>query len=246
MRLHGKGAVVTGASRGIGGAIARRLASDGASVIVNYCSNEEAALRVVHEIMGAGGTAYAVQADVSRTDEAHRLFEQAIGCLGRLDILVNNAGYAEFLPLDRITEAHVRRHVDTNFTGVVSAIQEAARRFGSEGGRIVNITSGAAQATPPGASIYSATKAAVEALTKTYAAELGPRGITVNAVAPGLTVTDMLNAVMPHEVQQSLISQTPLRRLGAPEDIADVVAFLASDDARWVTGQIVAASGGFR
>src|SRR5581483_8770089 len=172
------------------------------------------------------------------------LFEMAMLQYGRLDILVNNAGVAEFHPLSETTHQEYQRQFDVNVRGVLFASQEAAKRFGEEGGRIINITSGAAQAAPPGASVYSATKAAVEAMTKSHAAELGPRNITVNAVAPGPTETDMLREVIPPEQQRVMIEMTALRRLGTPEDIADVVAFLASEEARWVTGQVIGVSGG--
>ena len=244
--LTGRVAIVTGASRGIGAAIARRLARDGAIVIVSYSRNAEAAQEVVAEIERAGGEAEAIQADVADLEQVKRLFAETIQGFGRLDILVNNAGVAEFRPLEAIDAAHYAHQFDVNVRGLLFATQEAALRFGSAGGCIVNITSGAAKAAPPGASVYSATKAAVEAMTVSHAAELGPRGIRVNAVAPGITETDMLQANIPPPVQQAMIQNTALRRLGMPEDIADVVAFLASHDARWITGQILGANGGLR
>ncbi len=244
-RLAGKVAIVTGGSRGIGAAIAKRLAKDGAIVVVNYSRKADAGAQVVAEIEAAGGEAEAIQANLAHVDQARRLIAETLEAYGRLDILVNNAGVSEFLPLDAITEAHYAHLFDVNVRGLLFATQEAARHLG-EGGRIINITSGAAQATPPNTSVYSATKAAVEAMTKSHAAELGPRGITVNAVAPGITATEMLDAVIPAPVQQVMIANTPLRRVGTPEDIADVVAFLASDDARWITGQVLGVSGGLR
>ncbi|HZP81151.1 MAG TPA: glucose 1-dehydrogenase [Chthonomonadaceae bacterium] len=245
-RLAGKVAIVTGASRGIGAAIARRLAADGARVVVNYSASEEAARQVITQIGEAGGEAVAVQADLSDYWQIPGLFEMAMLQYGRLDILVNNAGVAEFHPLGEITQREYERQFDVNVRGVLFASQEAAKRFGEEGGRIINITSGAAQACPPGTSVYSATKAAVEAMTKSHAAELGPRQITVNAVAPGFTETDMLAAVFPADARASMIARTPLGRIGTPEDIADVVAFLVSDDARWITGQVIGVNGGLR
>src|SRR5579871_5329200 len=238
-RLTGKVAVVTGGSRGIGAAIALRLAHEGAIVIVNYSRNAEAAAQVVEQIEASGGEAEAIQADVADLTQNQRLFAETLEGYGRLDILVNNAGVAEFRPLDQADEAHFTRQFEVNVRGALFATQEAARRMGDSGGRIINISSGAGEAAPPGTSVYSATKAALNALTKSHAAELGPRGITVNAVAPGLTQTDMLDAVIPADVRQTLIRNTPLGRLGTPEDIADVVAFLASEDARWITGQIL-------
>ena len=243
---NGRVAVVTGGSRGIGAAIARRLAREGVLVIVGYSRNSQAARQVVAEIEGAGGEAEAIQADVADLEQVQRLFAATVQGFGRLDILVNNAGVAEFRPLEAVDAAHYARQFDVNVRGVLFATQEAALRFGAEGGCVVNITSGAATAPPPGASVYSASKAAVEAMTRSHAAELGPRGIRVNAVAPGITETDMLAANIPPAAQQAMIGNTALRRLGAPEDIADVVAFLTSHDARWITGQVVGANGGLR
>lgn len=246
MRLEGRVAVVTGGSRGIGAAIARRLAADGAKVVVNYNRNVQEAARVVDQIVVAGGKAVAVQADVADLAQIRHLFSVTMETYGRLDILVNNAGVAAFRPLDAIDAAHFEHLFTVNVRGVLFATQEAARCFGESGGRIVNISSGSAQAAPPGASVYSASKAAVETMTRSHAAELGPRNITVNAIAPGLIRTDMLAEVIPAERQRILIENTPLRRLGAPEEIADVVAFLASDDARFITGQLLGVSGGLR
>jgi 3-oxoacyl-[acyl-carrier protein] reductase len=243
---NGKVAIVTGASRGIGAAIARRLAREGVVVIVGYSRNSEAALQVVAEIERAGGEAEAIQADVADLDQVKRLFRETIQGFGRLDILVNNAGVAEFRPLEAVDAAHYAHQFDVNVRGLLFATQEAALRFGLEGGCIVNITSGAAKAAPPGTSVYSATKAAVDAMTMSHAAELGPRQIRVNAVAPGITETDMLQTNIPPAAQQAMIQTTALRRLGTPEDIADVVAFLTSHEARWITGQIVGVSGGLR
>lgn len=245
-RLNGKTAVVTGASRGIGAAIARKLASEGAQVIACYSRNADAAKEVIRQIEQAGGRAEAVRCDVAELEQIRGLFARVKERQSRLDILVNNAGVAEFLPLEQIDERQYATQFDVNVRGVLFATQEAARLMDEAGGRIINITSGAAQAAPPGTSVYSASKAAVEAMTKSHAAELGPRGITVNALAPGLTITDMLNENIPHQAQQAMIQNTALRRLGTPEDIADVVAFLASDDARWITGQIIGVSGGLR
>ncbi len=245
-RLAGKVAIVTGASRGIGAAIARRLGAEGAAVVVNYHQSAEAAEKVVADILALGSEAIALQADLIDSDQIRAMFAQVQERCRRLDILVNNAGVAEYRPLEAIDQTHFGRQFKVNVSGLLFATQEAARAFGTSGGRIINISSGAAQAAPPGASVYSATKAAVDTLTRCYAAELGPRRITVNAVAPGLTETDMLAAVIPAEVQKAMIATTALRRLGTPEDTADVVAFLASDDARWITGQVIGVNGGLR
>jgi 3-oxoacyl-[acyl-carrier protein] reductase len=241
-----KAAIVTGASRGIGAAIARRLAADGAQVVVNYGRSREAAERVVAEIAAAGGEAVAIGADVADRAQVRSLFARAMETYGRLDILVNNAAVAETRPLEEIDPEHFDRQFAVNVRGLLFATQEAARCFGESGGRIINISSGAAQAAPPGMSVYSATKAAVETLTRSHAAELGPRNITVNAVAPGLIETEMLHAVMPDEARKALIAVTALRRLGTPEEIADVVAFLASDAARFLTAAVLHVNGGLR
>jgi len=245
-RLENRVAVVTGASRGIGAAIARRLATDGAQVVVNYHRGAEAAAQVVREIEAAGGRAFPVQADMADLEQIRSLFAATMARCGRLDILVNNAGIARFRPLEEIDAADYERQFAVNVRGVLFATQEAARHIGEEGGRIINISSGAATAAPPGTSVYSATKAAVETLTRVHAAELGPRRITVNAISPGLIQTDMLETVIPAEALPAMIASTPLRRLGTPEEIADAVAFLASEEARFITGQVLAVSGGFR
>jgi 3-oxoacyl-[acyl-carrier protein] reductase len=246
MRLENKVAIVTGASRGIGAGIARRLAADGAAVIVNYSQNGAVAEALVAEIEAGGGRATAIGANVSDLAQIAGLFERTLATYERLDILVNNAGVAEFLPLEAITSEHCRHQFEVNVFGLLFAMQEAARRFGDSGGRIINISSGAALSAPPTGSVYSATKAAVDTLTRSIASELGPRGITVNVVAPGFTDTAMFRAVMGNADPHELAARTPLRRIGTVEDIADVVAFLASEEARWVTGQIIGVNGGLR
>ena len=244
--MTGKVALVTGASRGIGRAVAERLARDGVCVVVNYARSTEQAEQVVAGIRDRGGEASALQADLGQPEQIRLLFERTIQHCGRLDILVNNAGAYEARPLERTDEAHYAAVFDVNVRGVLLASREAAHHFGDQGGRIINLSSGAARAAVPGGSVYAASKAAVEALTRCHAAELGPRGITVNAVAPGFTESDMLDVALPTQARETMIALTALGRLGRPEDIADVVAFLASDDARWITGETIGASGGLR
>lgn len=244
--LSGKVVIVTGASRGIGAAIATRLAKDGATVVINYSKSSEAADQVVAQIQASAGEAIAIQADISDLAQIEKLFTQTIKKLGRLDILVNNAGISEFRSLEQVDEEFYTRFFDINVRAPLFAMQAAARHFDESGGRIVNISSGVTQKPLPDTSVYAGTKAALEVMTRVLAPELGPRQITVNAIAPGIIATDMLNGMVSDEWQKSLIGQTPLRRLGAPEDIADVVAFLASEDARWITGEVIAASGGLR
>ncbi|MDQ3308674.1 MAG: glucose 1-dehydrogenase [Gemmatimonadota bacterium] len=244
--MTGKVAVVTGASRGIGRAVAERFARDGARVVVNYARSGDQAEQVVAGIREWGGEAIAVQADMGRPEQIAQLFKQTTERFGRLDVLVNNAGAYDAHRLERSDEAHYAALFDVNVRGVLLASREAARRFGETGGRIINISSGAARAAVPGGAVYAASKAAVEALTRCHAAELGPRGITVNAVAPGFTESDMLDIALPAEARDGMIALTALGRLGRPEDIADVVAFLTSDDARWITGETIGASGGLR
>ncbi|HLJ56185.1 MAG TPA: 3-oxoacyl-ACP reductase family protein [Chthonomonadaceae bacterium] len=243
--MSGRVAIVTGASRGIGAAIARRLAADGAVVVGTYVRAEQPAAELARDIEARGGEIEMARADMADPAAIRSLFAQTIDSFGRLDILVNNAGLAEFRPLDRVDAGHYGAIFDVNVRGPLLAMQEAARVMASPG-RIVNISSGAAQAAPPGASVYAASKAALDALTRSLAAELGARDITVNAVSPGITQTDMLDANIPLSVQEQMVKTTALGRVGTPEDIADVVAFLLSEDARWITGQIIGANGGLR
>lgn len=241
--LTGKTAVVTGAGRGIGRAIAQRLGRDGANVIVNYAQNGDAAAEVVRTIAASGGAAFSVQADLSQIAEVRRLFDAAESHFGGLDILVNNAGTAKFGPLADVTEDEFDVLFAVNVKGVFFAMQEAARRMG-DGGRIVNISSGITQFGGAGGALYAGTKGVVEQFALSAARELGPRGITVNVVSPGGTATDLLDAVAPPEVQEQMAAASPFGRLGQPADIADVVAFVVSDDARWLTGQNLRATGG--
>ncbi|MBV9866221.1 MAG: SDR family oxidoreductase [Abitibacteriaceae bacterium] len=243
MRLANKVAVVTGASRGIGRAIALRLAEDGAAVVVNYKNSGDAAQAVVQEIESQGGRAVALQADVANLSDVRRLFEEVERTFAHIDILVNNAGWADFKPLENITEEHFDTLFNLNVRGLLFTTQEAVKRMNDQG-RVINISSGITRANAAGGSVYSGSKAAVEAFTRCWAAELGPRGITVNTVSPGMTQTDLMTEVIPAESLDAMIAQTPLGRLGQPADIADVVAFLCSDEARWLTAQNLLVNGG--
>ena len=247
-RLAGKVAVVTGASKGIGAGIAKRLAGEGAAVTVNYASSRDAAERVVSEITAEGGKAIAVQADVSKPGEIRQLFEQTTQAFGRVDILVNNAGVYQFAPLDEVTEQELRRQFDLNVLGLILTTQEAVRHFGTDGGSVINIGSVASQATPPTSVVYTATKGAVDAVTRVLAKELGTRKIRVNSINPGVVETEGTHqgGIIGSDFEQQVVAQTPLGRFAQPEDIAPVAAFLASDEAGWLTGEVVVASGGFR
>ncbi len=239
----GKVALVTGASRGIGRAIALRLARDGAALVVNYAGNAEAARKVVAEVEAGGGRAVAVQADVGVVADVARLFDEAIEHFGKLDILVNNAGIILYKPLAEVTEEEFDRIFAVNVKGTYFACQQAAKRM-ADGGRIVNFSSSTTALMLPTYSAYVATKGAVEQLSHVLAKELGPRGITVNVVAPGPIDTELFGQGKTAEDKQRFAQMAALNRLGQPEDIADVVAFLASEEARWVTGQNLRANGG--
>lgn len=244
-KLVGKVAIVTGASKGIGAGIARRLAAEGAAVVVNYASSKTGADAVVAAIEAAGGKAVAVGADVSKQADAERLVAAAIDTYGRLDILVNNSGVYDFAPIGDTTEALYRRIFDVNVLGVLLVTQVASKHLG-EGGSIVNIGSVVSAITPPDSAVYSGTKGALDAITGVLSRELGPRGIRVNSVNPGMVSTEGAQAlgVLGSPMEEAIVSQTPLGRVGQVDDIAPVVAFLASDDARWVTGELIRAGGG--
>ncbi|MBB5415382.1 3-oxoacyl-[acyl-carrier protein] reductase [Paraburkholderia atlantica] len=246
-KLTGKVAVVTGASKGIGAAIAKALAAQGASVVVNYASSRAGADKVVADITAAGGKAVAVGGDVSKAADAKGIIDSAIETYGRLDVLVNNSGVYEFATLEEITEAHFHKHFDVNVLGLLLVTQAAAKHLG-EGGSIVNVSSVVTRITPATTAVYTATKGAVDAITGVLAKELGPRKIRVNSVNPGVVETEGAHTagVMGSEFETWAISTTPLGRIGQPDDIADVVTFLASDDARWLTGESLIASGGSR
>ena len=247
-KLNGKVAVVTGASKGIGAEIARQLGAAGASVVVNYASSKEGADRVVDEIAKRGGKAVAVQADVAKKQEIERLFAEAIKVFSRLDILVNNAGVYQFVPIEQATEEQFHRQFNTNVLGVILATQEALKHFGTEGGSVINISSVATSATPPNSAIYTGTKGAVDAITRVLAKELGPRKIRVNAVQPGGVETEGFHAMNGpgSDFEKYMISQTPLGRLGQPNDIAPLAVFLASPESAWITGETIRAGGGLR
>ena len=247
-KLNNKVAVVTGASKGIGAGIAKRLAAEGAAVVVNHSSSKESADKVVDEITKRGGKAVAVQADVAKKKDIERLFAETKKAFGRLDILVNNAGVYEFLPLEKVTEEHFHRHFDINVLGLLLAIQEATESFGPEGGSVINISSSASSSAPAVASVYSATKAAVDTITKSLAKELGPRKIRVNAINPGMVATEGLQAggFLGSDFQKMFESHSALGRIGQPDDIAPAVVFLASADADWITGETLLISSGYR
>ena len=247
-KLDEKVAIVTGASKGIGAAIAKHLAAEGAAVVVNYSSSKEGADRVVDEIAKQGGKAIAVRANIARKVEIERLFAETKKAFGKLDILVNNAGVYEFVPLENITEEHFHKHFDVNVLGALLATQEATKYFGSEGGSIINISSSASVSAPAVASVYSATKAALDTITKSLAKELGPRKIRVNAINPGMVETEGVRAggFLGTDFQKMFEAQSALGRIGQPDDIAPAVVFLASPDAKWITGETLVVSGGYR
>ena len=247
-KLEGKVAIVTGASKGIGASIALHLAREGAAVVVNYSSSKEGADRVVGEIAGKGGKAIAVQANVAKEADIRRLFAVAKEAFGGLDILVNNAGIYEFAPLEEVTAEHFHKQFDLNVLGLILASQEAVKHFGSAGGDIINISSVASTSAPPTTSVYSATKAAVDAVTKSLAKELGPRNIRVNSINPGMVETEGVVAagISTGDFLTQVESQTPLGRIGQPHDIAPAAVFLASADSGWITGETLYISGGFR
>ena len=247
-KLEGKVAVVTGASRGIGAGIARYLAAEGAAVVVNYASSKAGADQVAAEITAGGGKAVAVQGDVAKADDVKRLFGEAIRAFGKLDVLVNNAGVYKFGPVESITGVEFHRHYDTNVLGPILAVQEALKYFGPDCGSVINISSIVSTDPFPQTSLYSSTKAAVDNLTRSLALELAPRKVRVNAVAPGHTESEGTSdlGLFEGDEGKKLIAATPLGRLGTPADIARVVAFLASDDSAWVTGEVIRASGGLK
>jgi len=247
-KLEGKVAVVTGASKGIGASIALHLAAEGASVVVNYSSSKEGADRIVGEINGNGGRAIAVQGNVAKEGDVRRLFAETKKAFGRLDVLVNNAGVYEFKPLEEVTAEHFHKMYDVNVLGLVLATQEAVKLFGDRGGSVINISSVAATSAPPTGSLYSGTKAAVDAVTRSLAQELGSRKIRVNSLNPGMVETEGFRAagIGESDFRKQVEAQTPLGRIGQPKDIAPVAVFLASDDSAWITGETIYVAGGLR
>jgi 3-oxoacyl-[acyl-carrier protein] reductase len=247
-KLPNKVAIVTGASKGIGASIAKHLAAEGASVVVNYSSSKEGADRVVAEITKAGGKAVAVQADVAKSKDIDRLFAESKKAFGPLDILVNNAGIYEFAPLEAVTEDSFHRQFNLNVLGLILTTQAAVKHFSPTGGNIINISSVVSTLAPPNASVYSATKAAVDAVTKSLAKELGPKKIRVNSINPGLVITEGVQTAGFHEgdFRKQFEAQAPLGRVGQPDDIAPAAVFLASNDSSWLTGETLYISGGNR
>ncbi len=246
-KLVNKVAVVTGASKGIGASIAKHFAAEGAKVVVNYASSKEAAESVVKKIMDNGGIAIAVQADVSKEADVMRLFEETMKTFGTLDILVNNAVFQQYIPFEQVSVESFHQHFNVNVLGAVLTIRAALKLFGDKGGNIINISSGASKMPLPAASLYSATKAALDAVTISLSKELGAKNVRVNSVLPGATETEGAASagVTPgSEYEKMFVANTPLGRRGQPEDIAKAVVFLASDDAAWITGEQISVSGG--
>jgi 3-oxoacyl-[acyl-carrier protein] reductase len=247
-KLAGKVAVVTGASKGIGAAIARQLAAEGAAVVVNYASSKTGADKVVVEIVAQGGRAVAVQGDVAKQADIDRLFTETKKAFGRLDILVNNAGIYEFAPLEQITEEHFHKQFNLNVLGLILTTQAALKYFSTTGGNVINISSLVSTLAPANAAVYSATKGAVDTITASLAKELGARNIRVNAVRPGLVETEVTvtSGFTEGDFHDQYVKNAPLGRIGRPQDIATAVAYLASDDSSWVSGETLLVSGGHR
>jgi 3-oxoacyl-[acyl-carrier protein] reductase len=245
--LTGKVAVVTGASKGIGAGIAKGLAAAGAAVVVNYASSKEGAERVVAEITGKGGKAIAVHGNVAEAKDVQRLFEEAKKAFGSLDVLVNNAGVFEFSPLEAVTETEFHREFNINVLGTILATREALKYFGPAGGSVINLSSVAGVKAIPNSVVYSATKGAVNAITRVLANELGARKIRVNAIAPGPVETEGIHelGILGSDFEKQMVAETPLGRIAQPVDIARIAVFLASDSSGWLTGDIIAASGGY-
>ncbi|UOE50005.1 glucose 1-dehydrogenase [Mucilaginibacter sp. SMC90] len=246
-KLKNKVAVVTGASKGIGASIAKHFAAEGAKVVVNYASSKEGADSVVKKITDNGGLAISVQADVSKEADVTRLFEETVNAFGSLDILVNNAVFQQFLPIEQASAEAFHQHFNVNVLGPILAIKASLKLFGDKGGNIINISSGASKYPLPAASLYSATKAALDAITISLSKELGAKNIRINSVLPGATETEgatSAGVTTGSEYEKMFIANTPLGRRGQPEDIAKAVVFLASDDAAWITGEQISVSGG--
>ena len=247
-KLTGKVALVTGASKGIGASIAKTLAAEGAAVAVNYASSKSGADKVVAEITAGGGKAIAIQANVAKPADIKRLFAEVKKAFGRLDVLVNNAGIYEFSPLDSITEEQFHKHFDLNVLGLILSTQAAVKLFDSGGGSIINVSSLVSTMGFPEAAVYSGTKGAVDAITRSLAKELGSRGIRVNAINPGMVETEGTHSagIVESDMRKQVEAQTPLGRIGQPRDIAGAAVFLALSDSFWITGETFVISGGFR
>ena len=246
-KLKNKVAVVTGAAKGIGASIAKHFAMEGAKVVVNYASSKEDADRVVREITGNGGMAISVQADVSKEVDVTRLFEETKKAFGTLDILVNNAVFQQYLPIEQASVAAFHQHFDVNVLGPILTIQAALKLFSDKGGSIINISSGASKMPMAGVALYSATKAALDAITISLSKELGAKNIRVNSILPGATETEGAHnagVTTGSDAEKMFVAHTPLGRRGQPEDIAKAAVFLASDDAAWITGEAISVSGG--
>jgi 3-oxoacyl-[acyl-carrier protein] reductase len=246
-KLTGKVAIVTGASKGIGAAIAKSLAAEGASVVVNYASSKAGADTVVAAISKAGGNAVAIRGDVSKAEEAQGIIDSTIKTFGKIDVLVNNSGVYGFAPIEQVTEEDFHRHFNVNVLGLLLTTQAAVKHMG-EGASIINIGSVVSRVTPPGSSVYTGTKGAVAAITGVLARELGPRKIRVNALNPGMVETEGTRSagMIASEFEKGVVAQTPLGRIGQPGDIASIAVFLASDDSGWLTGEQILAGGGLR
>jgi 3-oxoacyl-[acyl-carrier protein] reductase len=247
-KLTGKVAIVTGASKGIGAEIALQLGRAGAQVVVNYATSKESADRVTGLIQKEGSSAVAIQADLSKPEDIKRLFADAKKAFGRLDILVNNAGIYNFASLEEITPEHFYKMFDLNVLGLLLATQEAAKAMAPNGGSIINVSSIASTLREPGASVYSATKAGVDAITRSLSKELGPKNIRINSIDPGMIETEGTSSLLNDEendFRKDVMANTPLGRIGQPEDIAPVAVFLASEDSRWITGETIPISGGY-
>lgn len=247
-QLKNKVAVVTGASKGIGAAIAKKYAAAGASVVVNYASSKAGADAVVAEITKAGGKAVAVQGDMSKQADIDRLLAETKKAYGKLDVLVNNAGIFEFLPLEAITEEHYHKQFNLNVLGLILATKKAVELFGEAGGNVINVSSVVAKSPQPNGAVYSATKAAVDAVTRSLALELGPKRVRVNSINPGMIETEGVHSAgfLGTDFHKKLVAETPLGRIGQPDDIAKAALFLASDESGWVNGETLVVSGGNR
>ncbi len=245
-KLTDKVAIVTGASKGIGAAIARALAAEGASVTVNYSSDQAGADKVVADITSRGGKAVAVQGSVARADDVKRLFAESKKAFGKLDVLVNNAGVFNFFPLENMEEAEFHRQFNTNVLGTLLATQESLNHFGPAGGSVINVSSVASLARIPYAAVYAATKGAVDSITRSLGVELAGRKIRVNTLAPGGVETEGTHSagIIGSDFEKQMVATTPLGRIGQPDDIAKVAVFLASDDSAWLTAERVVAAGG--